>query len=138
MTEEWASALKRDVAPLLDQMNQGSDTVAERIGEGDLSGAWEAMQELGQSGRRIHEVMQPFVTGEVAAAMPAATFEALSEVCWAAHTWFTAVQEVEATVSDAEMSVQGYETPELVEQISTCVATWQESKAKLAEAGGLG
>jgi hypothetical protein len=138
MSEEWTSALKRDVEPLLDKMDVGVDVVVECTQQGDLSGAWEAMQELGQTGRRMHEAMQPYVTGEIPAAMPAATYEALSDVCWASHSWFTAVQEVEAVVSDAEMSGQGFETPELAEQIDTCVATWKGSRAKLDEAGGLG
>ena len=138
MAEEWTSVLKRDVQPLLDKMDLGVDVIVGCTQEGELSGAWEAMQELARTGRQMHEAMQPYVTGEVAAAMPAATYEALSDVCWASHSWFTAAQEVEAVVSDAEMSGQGYETPELVEQIDTCVATWKGSRVKLAEAGGLG
>jgi hypothetical protein len=138
MAEGWTSGLERDVKPLLDSMDLGVDTVVECQRGGDLGGAWEAMQELGRTGELLHEALQQYVTGDVAAAMPAATFEALSDVCWASHSWFTAVQEVEGVISDVEMTGQGFETLALGEQIDGCVATWKQSRAQLDTAGGLG
>ncbi len=135
MAEEWATAFARDVAPLLARMNEGVEAVIDSSQDGDLAATWEAMRDLGRTGERTHEAMQPYVTGEIPTAMPGPEYEALADVCWASHAWFTAVQEVEAVATDAEMTGEGYEAPVLAEQIEACVATWKEAQAKLAEAG---
>lgn len=138
MAEDWMSSLAQEAMPLLRQMNEAVDRLAVERQGGDLVAAWATMQDLGRTGEQAHEKLQPYVTGELPSAMPEMTYEALADVCWASHTWYTAVQEVESVISDAELSGDIYETSELVERIDECVAAWQSAWPRLAEldAGG--
>lgn len=131
MAEDWTTALMRDVMPLLQKMNQAAARLAADRRDGDLVAAWETMQDLGRTGEQAHAAMQPYVTGELPTAMPAPAYEALADVCWASHSWFTAVQEVESVISDAELNGDIYETNELVERIDECEEAWQAAWPKL-------
>jgi hypothetical protein len=132
MAEDWTSSLAQDVMPLLQKMNEAVDRLAVDRNAGDLVAAWATMQDLGRTGEQAHAALQPYVTGELPTAMPEPTYEALADVCWASHMWFTAVQEVESVISDAELSGDIYETNELVERIDEGVAAWQAAWPKLA------
>jgi hypothetical protein len=138
MAEDWTSSLARDVMPLLRQMNEAVDRLAADRKDGDLVAAWATMQDLGRTGEQAHTALQPYVTGALPSAMPETSYEALADVCWASHTWFTAVQEVESVINDAELSGDIYETNELVERIDECVAAWQTAWPKLAELDAAG